>query len=622
VNDPILLFLTVDAGALLLLGACASALPPAAVGFLATMASGMGMLLCLPPLLMNTPATTLELPIGPPGLSLHFALDPLSAFFLIVVFLAATAIAAFQANTTPVPAAASVRMTVFALAGAAVVLLAADGVCLAIGLAIMCGGAWLPRGDRRARPALLIPFLMLAAMALLAPFGSGLRFDAIHAAPAGAGRAAAAAALTIAAVAGLSWSGSDARHRTWEPSAHQSPTVSASTVDALAAGVLIPSGSYLLLRLIADLSGAAIQTWYGFVLLLGGGAVAVLQGWASARHPGIDGSAACLMRRQAGLAATGAGLALIARAADLPGAASFALGATFLSAAGGSVCGVLTSLAVHAVGVSAGTVRLSRLGGLVHTMPGTSAALSAGLLGLSAVPPGLGFAALWLLFEAVLSAPRTGGLVFQLPLALAGAGLALSAALATAAAVRLIGVAVLGRPRTPRGAAAHERQSPSRTILLVLAATSVLAGMLPGTVLWALAGSAIRMLTGAPSGAIIGFGVLSPSTASPNYQALPVFALVALATWAAVLVARWSRKEPKTAGPWSDGMQPPIGLPFGEPSAQSAGAGFLPALPDVPLPALPRTPLPRAIRPPSAAVGLWLVLAGFGGLLLGLALLE
>jgi hypothetical protein len=69
-------------------------------------------------------------------------------------------------------------------------------------------------------------------------------------------------------------------------------------------------------------------------------------------------------------------------------------------------------------------------------------------------------------------------------------------------------------------------------------------------------------------------------------------------------------------------MQPPIGLPFGEPSAQSAGAGFLPALPDVPLPALPRTPLPRAIRPPSAAVGLWLVLAGFGGLLLGLALLE
>ena len=313
----------------------------------------------------------------------------------------------------------------------------------------------------------------------------------------------------------------------------------------LTAGALIPTGSYLLLRLIADLPGGATQTECGFGLLLAGGAVAVMQAWRAARKPDMDDSVACLTRRQAGLAMVSVGLALIARAADLPGAASFALAATFLFAVGGSVAGVLTSLAVHAMGASAGTCRLSRLGGLVHAMPGTSAAVAAGLLGLSAVPPGLGFAGLWLLFEAILSAPRTGGLVFQGPLGLIAGVLALSAAVATAASVRLIGVAVLGRPRTPLGAGAHETSSASRTILLALAGLSVLAGVLPGPILGLLGAPAIRTLTGAPPGTHIGLSLLSASTASPGYLALPVSALLALATGAAMLVPRWSRREGK-----------------------------------------------------------------------------
>ena len=91
------------------------------------------------------------------------------------------------------------------------------------------------------------------------------------------------------------------------------------TRDALTAGVLVPSGTYLLLRLIADLADSATPTWSGFVLLLAGGAIMVTQGWSAAGHPDIDGSILCLARRQAGLAMTGIGIALIARTADLPG---------------------------------------------------------------------------------------------------------------------------------------------------------------------------------------------------------------------------------------------------------------------------------------------------------------
>jgi hydrogenase-4 component B len=652
VSDPILLFLAADAVALMLLGTFAVVLPVSASSFLATMLSGLGTLLCLPPLLMRSPATGFGLPVGPPGLSLHFALDPLAAFFLVVVFIAGTAIAAFHETTVKLPRTAApahsiiVPQTSFCLAGTVVSLLAADGVTLAIGLAVTCLAIQLPvPGHRHAvlpAPLLLAPLLVLAAVCLLTPPGFAPSFDAIRAAPVDPDRATAAAVLTLAAFATLVWSQShgDAGSQNYATAASQNRASARGwTRNTLTAGVLIPFACYLLLRLIADLAGAASQTGCGFVLMLAGGAVAVTEAWCAARHPDIDGSVSALMRRQAGLAMSGTGLALIARAADLPAASSFALAATSLAAIGVGLPGVLASLAIHAIGESAGTWRLSRLGGLVHAMPATSAALAAGLLGLSAVPPGLGFASLWLLFQSILSAPRTGGLLFQLPLALIGAALALSAALATAASVRLIGIAVLGRPRTPQGAGALDGKSPSRTVLMALTGLSLIACILPGAALWLLADPAIHALNAAPPGVRVGLRLLVPSIASPSYLALPVCALLALATGAVLLAPRWVRKEAKTVGLWANGMAPPVGLPFGDPAGQSTGEGFVPKLPTLPAPRMSRlllssprlaplrlAPLKLArlpalpmLRPPSPAVGLWLVLAAFGVLLLALA---
>jgi hydrogenase-4 component B len=681
VSDPILLLLSADAVALMLMGTLAVVLPVPASVFLATMLSGLGALLCLPPLLMRSPATWFALPVGPAGLSLHFALDPLAAFFLLVVFMAGTAIAAFQETTATPPrtaalAQASTRpagdagprsnngpqsnsglQASLCLAGTIVSLLAADGVTLAIGLAVT-SLAIRPRRRHAVLPApsLLAPWLVLGAVCLLTPPGFAPRFDAIRSAPVDPDRAAAAAALTLAAFAALVWSQSrtDADYqenradaRSPSRAAARSPSHPSTrnwTRNALTGGVLIPLACYLLLRLVADLAGAASQTGCGFVLLLAGGAVAVAEAWGAARHPDIDVSVSALMRRQAGLAMAGTGLALIARSADLPAASSYALAATSVAVIGIGLPGVLASLATHAIGASAGTWRLSRLGGLVHTMPATSAALAAGLLGLSALPPGLGFACLWLLFQSILSAPRTGGLLFQLPLALIGAALALSATLATAASVRLVGIAVLGRPRTPQGAGAREARSPARTILLVLSGLSLLACILPGAALWLLADPAIHALNAAPPGVQVGLRLLMPSIASPSYLALPVCALLALATAGALLAPRWVRKEAKPAGLWADGMAPPVGLPFGDPEAQSTGEGFVPTMPALPALAASRlglvpptlapptsAPLTLApfklarlralpmLRPPSPAMGLWLVLAAFGVLLLALA---
>jgi hydrogenase-4 component B len=277
-------------------------------------------------------------------------------------------------------------------------------------------------------------------------------------------------------------------------------------------------------------------------------------------------------------------------------------------------------LSAHGIGASAGTYRLSRLGGLVHTMPRASASLAAGLLTNSALPPTLGFAVLWLSFQSIVSAPRTGALPLQVALALVAATTALSAALATAAFVRIVGVALLGRPRTPRGAGARESPSPVGTILLTLAGVSLAAGVLPGPLLWFLADPAVHALTGLPSNR--GLALLSVSGSAPGYLALPILALLGLAIGAVMMLPRRSRAEAKAVGPWTEGMQPPTGLPFGDPAAQSAGTGFLPALPAIPLRRFARVP---AIPPPRLSpvtTGLWLILAAFAMLLLVLAITQ
>jgi hypothetical protein len=234
---------------------------------------------------------------------------------------------------------------------------------------------------------------------------------------------------------------------------------------------------------------------------------------------------------------------------------------------------------------------------------------------LAALPPSLGFAGIWLLLRALVAAPRTGGLPAQIPLALVTAAVALASVLTTTGGLRLTGVAILGRPRSPRGAGAQEPAQTVRVILLALAGVSLLIGILPGLFLWLLADPILLTLTGVEAVARGG-----PFGAVPGYLALPVAALLG-ACFAAVLALRlWRPGEARMANAWLDGAPPPQNLPFGDPLAQSVGEGFLPDLPiRLPWrrPALP--PLPEWRLTPSQT-GFLLILAGAAACLIILAL--
>lgn len=583
--------------AFLLLALLAGILPSGTGARAGTGLSVLGFLLSLAAVLARARPATLTLPLGPPSLPLHLALDALSAGFLVLVLASAACVITVEGHGADEPAA--VRAGAACIAGVLLILLAGDGMTLAIGLAIACAAIWLDPAQPQPA-ALLIPLALLAATSLLTPAGFAPRFDTIRAAPPEVMEGTGGALLGVAGVGAL----------IALPLGFRSPMR-----DALHAGMLLPAALFTLLRLVLDVSAAAGQPLWGEAMMLVGGVIAVCQGWIAGAARDVDVAAGALARCQAGLAMAGCGLALRCRLADLPAGAADALAGVLLLTMGG-LAATLVTLASHRLAAGAGAYRLSRLGGLLGLMPATAAAASGGLLALSCVPSSLGFAAVWMLLRAVIAAPRTGGLPSQCVLALTAAAIAAAAALAATATLRLAGIVLLSRPRTPQAAAARDIRGPPRTVLMGLSGVVAAIGVLPIPALSLLARPVLQELAGTAAGfdgSAVGSGT--------GYQPLPVAALLGLCIGLALLVRFWRRREARPASAWLDGRQPPFGLPFGDPAAQAAGRGFVPAVPRLPL-RLPRWPALPAWRWRLPQTGLWLILLGAAACLMVLAVGE
>jgi formate hydrogenlyase subunit 3/multisubunit Na+/H+ antiporter MnhD subunit len=88
--------------------------------------------------------TTLSLPFGPPWGAMRLALDPLSAWFLLILGLCGVAASAFAFGHVKGPEAAR-RLVPYPLflAGMALTLLAADGFTLVLGFELMSFASWV-----------------------------------------------------------------------------------------------------------------------------------------------------------------------------------------------------------------------------------------------------------------------------------------------------------------------------------------------------------------------------------------------------------------------------------------------------------------------------------------------
>lgn len=261
----------------------------------------------------------------------------------------------------------------------------------------------------------------------------------------------------------------------WLPRAHPAAP---SHVSSLMSGVVVKTALYALLR--GTWLLGVPPAWWGYTLLVLGivtGVGGILFGLAQRdlkrllAYSTIENMGVIFIGLGVGAIGAAHGhplVPILAWSGALMHVLHHALMKGLLFAAAGSV--------VHATHLRS----LDRLGGVLRRMPFTGASLVVGSLAIAAVPGLCGFASEFLIYygllRAALDLPALPG-----AFALAGlVGLAAIGALAAASFTKVVGVGLLGAPRSEEAEHAAESPLSMTAPLLLLAAAVVVLGLAPG----------------------------------------------------------------------------------------------------------------------------------------------
>jgi formate hydrogenlyase subunit 3/multisubunit Na+/H+ antiporter MnhD subunit len=510
---------------------------------------------------------TLTLPVGLPWLGAHFKLDALSAFFLLVVNLGAATASLFGLGYGRHEEAPGRVLPFFPafLAGMNLVVLAADAFTFLFAWEFMSLSSWALVMAHHRRPGnaaagylylLMASFGTLAlvlAFGLLAGPSGGYAFEAIRQAPPSA--TIGAVVLVLALIGAGSKAGLVPLH-VWLPLAHPAAP---SHVSALMSGVMTKVAVYGFVRIVFDLLGPPAWWWGALVPLLGGVTAVMGVLYALMEHD-LKRLLAYHTVENIGIIFIGLGLALAFQANEMTGAAALALTAALLHVFNHSVFKSLLFFGAGAVLTATGERDMERLGGLIHRMPRTAFAFLIGCAAISALPPFNGFVSEWLTFQAILLSPALPQWLLKFLVPAIGAMLALSAALAAACFVKAFGITFLGRPRTPVASAAAETDRWSLAAMFALAALCLLAGILPGYFIDALA-PVIQALTGAalPRQEQLDWLTIVPIAQSrSSYNGLLLFFFIVLSAGvAAEVIHRFASAAVRRSDAWDCGFPDP-----------------------------------------------------------------
>ncbi len=438
---------------------------------------------------------TLVLPLGLPDLPFHLRLDPLSAFFLMLLGAASAGVSVYAAGYFEKGGGGDIRLVclqynVF-LATMVLVLLADDAYLFMVaweGMAL--SSYFLVTTDHRhaeiRRAGLL--YLVVAhvgALAILLSFGVlqmgqwDYTFAAMRENTLGSIWA------SIAFVLALMGFGAKAGFlpvHVWLPEAHPAAP---SPVSGLMSGVMLKTAIYGLLRVSFDL--LPVQAWWWGVLALALGLLTAFYGVAfAAVQTDMKRLLAWSSVENIGIVLAGIGLTLTFHAYDMSLLAAFALVATLYHCLNHALFKSLLFLATGSVMHATRQRSLGKLGGLIGHMPWVAALALIGTLAIAGLPPLNGFASEWMLFQAFLLTPGLPNSYLNMFVPVATAALALVVALAGYVMVKFYGVVFLGSPREEGLGEAHDAGRWERAGLLWLAGWCVLLGLMPTAVVRAL----------------------------------------------------------------------------------------------------------------------------------------
>ena len=527
---------------------------------------------------LGTAPSVVTLPLGLPWTGAHFRLDPLAAFFLVVVGLGgvgASLYALGYGRHEHEPQRVLPFYPAF-LAGLNLVVVADDAFSFVFAWELMSLASWAlvmshHRESNNAQAGYVyIIMASFSGLALLLCFGllagasGGYAFDAMRVAHPTPGIAA--LALVLALTGAGSKAGVVPLHA-WLPLAHPAAP---SHVSALMSGVMTKVAVYGFVRITFDLLGAPAW-WWGTMVLAVGGVTAVLGVLYALMEHDLKRLLAYHTVENIGIIFIGLGLALAFSANQLPVAAALGLTAALFHVFNHSIFKSLLFFGSGAVLTATGERDMDHLGGLIHRMPKTAFAFLVGCVAISALPPLNGFVSEWLTFQAILLHPDLPQWGLKLAIPADGALLALSAALAAACFVKAFGVTFLGRPRTRAAADAREVDSFSLCAMFGFAALCLLAGILPGVVIDLLA-PVTQMLTGASTPTqlhVEWLSIVPVASARSSYNGLLVFLFIAVSASLTALVVRCFASHGLRRAPAWD-----CGFPDPRPATQYTGASF------------------------------------------------
>jgi hydrogenase-4 component B len=564
-------------------------------------------------LLEASAPATLSLPLGVPWIGAHFRLDALSAFFLAVVNAGAAAASLYgigYGRHEDAPGRVLPFFPAF-LAGMSLVILADDAFTFLLSWEFMSLASWAlvmahhEDSDNARAGYVYVVMASFGTLSLLLAFGvlagpdGGYAFDAMRARD----PSTLAAGIVFALI--LIGTGSKAGLvplHVWLPLAHPAAP---SHVSALMSGVMTKVAVYGFIRVVFDLLGPPSWWWSVPVLVLGAG-TAVLGLLHAVLERDLKRLLAYSTVENIGVIFIALGLALAFKASAMGSAAALAATAALFHVLNHAAFKSLLFFGAGAVLNATGRRDMEGLGGLIGRMPLTSFAFLVGAASISALPPLNGFVSEWLIFQAILVSPDLPqwGLKFLVPAV--GAMLALSAALAATCFVRAFGIAFLGRPRSPEATAAREVDRFSTGAMLALAAFCVLAGVLPGFIVDALAPVVTLATNGAALASQQAMPWLSLVPVAPDrssYNGLVLLAFIAISgSLTAFAVHRLASRGLRRAPPWD------CGFPVPTPATQYSAGSFAQPIRRVFGPFVFRTretvdmPRPGELRPARHAV--------------------
>jgi len=521
---------------------------------------------------------TLTLPLGLPWIGVHFRLDALSSFFLIVVDLGAATASLYGLGHGRSEKDTARILPFFPafLAGMNLVVLADDAFSFLLSWEFMSLTSWAlvmahhkQRDNVRAGLVYLVmasfgTLALLLAFGLLAGPGGAYDFAAMRVAE----HSTTLQALTLALV--LLGAGSKAGIvplHVWLPLAHPAAP---SHVSALMSGVMTKVAVYGFIRIVFDLVGQP-SWWASMAVLALGGVTAVLGVLYALMQHDLKRLLAYHTVENIGIIFIGLGLALAFQANGMVWAAALSLTAALFHVLNHSLFKGLLFFGAGAVLNATGERDMEHLGGLIHRMPYTSFAFLVGCVAISALPPLNGFVSEWLTFQAVLQSPHLPQWGLKIMVPAVGSLLALSAALAAACFVKAFGVTFLGRQRSPAAERAEEAGLAPLGAMFLLAALCLFAGILPGYIMDSLSPVTLSLLGGRiPVQASLAWLSIVPIAEShSSYNGILILCFIALsASLAVYVIHRFASHKLRRAPAWD------CGFPDSSPATQYTAGSF------------------------------------------------